>query len=105
MTKLIATYEILGAMSHLVSDSDRQDIIDNLDAKVSAVSNTATEVHLALPYYSGVDKISFYEVSDTDASIASGGEIVVAIAVAVAAVGGAAAAIGVGVDAAQKKGK
>lgn len=105
MTNLAPTYEILGAMSPTVSESKRNEIIDNIDAKVIMVSNTDSQVHLALPYYAGVEKIASYEVSDCDADAVAGGEVIVAVILSATAIGGTAVALGLGFDAVSKNGK
>lgn len=103
MTNLIGTYEILGALCPLVSESERDEAIAKCDAKVNIVANTGSEIHLTLPYYDRIDEIAAHAVSDEETAKVAGGEIVVAIVVGIVALGGLTAAAGGIIDHAVKK--
>lgn len=79
--QLALTYEILGAFEPTASDAVKQDALNSIEADVAFVNNTDNEVHLALPYYDCVAKISAANVSDADTADVSGGEVVVTMAI------------------------
>ncbi len=67
------------------------------DVDVSVVRNTASDIHLALPFYSGLGGARSQILSDDDLDSVSGGEVIavgtiVATAITVGAVGGTIAA-------------
>ncbi len=105
MTKIMLTYEIMGAMSPSVSESLRSGVMSSIDATVTKVSNSDKEVHLALPYYSGLEQAASNAVQDTDLDDVAGGELFAVIAGIVTAVIGGTAAAGVGISQAVKENK
>lgn len=62
----------------------------NADMQVQAIENSANEIHLALPFYEGVEESSAIKLSDENVEGVSGGEIIVnaILAVSVLAVMG-----------------
>ena len=82
MFKLIGTNEILGAFASSLDEDEQHAIINDIEAEVITVENTDDEVHLALPYYSGVEDAIAKAISDTEANDVAGGEIGIAIAIA-----------------------
>lgn len=94
MVKLVATCEIETAFfSDKVADKEmlkadpkgyifsRANMRIPDDTSVSVVENGSDLVHLVLPYYASVDKVSSESLSENDMEAASGGEIVVLLAI------------------------
>ena len=108
MKNIVGTYEILGAMSPLVSQSERDEVISKLNTNVTLVANTDRETHLALPYYEVLDGLAAVPISDDefDGENVVGGEIWITLLIAGVGLGASAIAIGGGIHGtkeAQKK--
>ncbi len=104
MSKILGTNEILGTFTSVISKEQLDSIIASASAEVSFIKNTDNEVHLALPYYSSLAKVSsLIPLEDSDVSDVAGGEVFVSLAIAgVIAAGAVAGGIAIGVDEAQK---
>ncbi len=105
MTKIILTYEIMGAMKDSVSESVRNKVLSSIDVDITNVTNSGNEVHLALPYYSGVEQAASNPVEDTDLDDVAGGEVFAVVAGIITAVIGGTVATGVGISHAVKENK
>ncbi len=106
MYKVAGTYEILGTFASQITEAQLESYLSQVDAEVSFIQNSDKEVHLALPYYTGVEDAAAHAVSDAQAADVSGGEIIgVAVFLSLGVAGVGASLIGFGVEKAKENGK
>ncbi len=108
--QLFAANELMGAtLTANMSKSDRVAFasnsksfissslnLDTGDISVSVVENDSATLHLALPYYADLERLSAEVLKDADIDDVAGGEIIISIGVAIGSLAAVSAAVAAG---------